>query len=153
MKLYLDTSVLGAYYDKEFSEDTIKLFEYIVNENIEVVSSDILVEELRGAPENVRSLLNTIHNVTYVEIDAEITALAKMYVEEGALGKKSLNDAYHIAIATVARTQVIVSCNFRHMVNFLKVKQYNSINLREGYGIIDIYSPSDIVRMNYGPQN
>ena len=120
MKLYLDTSVLGAYYDKEFDEDTVKLFEYIAREDIKVVLSDILLEELQEAPENVRNLLNTIHNITYVEIDAETKALAKMYVKEGALEKKSLNDACHIAIATVTRTQVIVSCNFKHRSNSSK---------------------------------
>ena len=153
IKIYLDTSVLGGYYDKEFGEDTIKLFEYIAEENVEVIFSDILAEELKKAPNNVRSLLSTVRNVTYVSIDEDAEALAKMYLEEGALGKKSLNDAYHIAIATIKRAQAIVSWNFKHMVNFRKVKQYNSINLREGYGIIDIYSPSDMIRMNYRLKN
>jgi len=72
--------------------------------------------------------------------------LAETYLNERILGKASLNDAYHIAIATVNRLDVLVSWNFKHIVNYDKIKLFNSINLRLGYPIIEIRSPKDFLR-------
>lgn len=147
MKLYLDTSVLGGYFDREFAKDTGMLFEYIIEDNIEVIYSEILNKELEKAPERVRKVLDKLPNIDYVSPNEEAISLARMYIQEGPLGEKSSGDAHHIAIATVERATEIVSWNFRHMVNFLKIRQYNTINLREGYGLINIHSPSDVIRI------
>ncbi|MCG8384479.1 MAG: hypothetical protein MJA30_02980 [Cytophagales bacterium] len=45
---YLDTSVFGGYFDEEFSADTIPFFERIADENITVIISELLEEELSG---------------------------------------------------------------------------------------------------------
>ena len=154
MKLYLDTSVFGAYYDKEFEEDTTTLIEYIIQEDIEVVISNILEEELEKAPKRVRLILSRLRNISNVKLDIDASKLAQLYIEEGALGKKSLNDARHIAIATIQKVDVVVSWNFKHMVHFMKVEQYNDINLRQGYKSITIYSPTDLVRsLEISPDN
>jgi hypothetical protein len=72
--------------------------------------------------------------------------LAKMYIKEGTLTEKSNNDATHIAIATIAGVSAVFTWNFKHMFNFIKIQQYNIINLREGYRNINIYSPTQITK-------
>ena len=67
-------------------------------------------------------------------------------MDENILGKASLDDAYHIAIATVNRLDVLVSWNFKHIVNYDKIKLFNSINLRLGYPMIEIRSPKEFVK-------
>ena len=57
-----------------------------------------------------------------------------------------LDDAYHIAVATVNRLDVLVSWNFKHIVNYDKIKLFNSINLRLGYPMIEIRSPKEFVK-------
>lgn len=148
MKFYLDTSVFGGLFDKEFEEHTSMLFDYIDQKKIKVICSEVLEEELERAPDRVRLTLEKLRDVEYVKTSQDAVNLAAMYVREGALTEKGINDAQHIAIATVARANVIVSWNFKHMVNFLKIRQYNAINLREGYGIISIYTPVDIVSID-----
>jgi len=71
--------------------------------------------------------------------------LAALYIKEGALTEKSLNDTQHIAIATISGVSAIISWNFKHMANFMKIRQYNSINLREGYRMINIHTPREII--------
>jgi hypothetical protein len=71
--------------------------------------------------------------------------LAEVYIKEGALTKRSINDARHIAIATIAGASAIITWNFKHMANFMRVEQYNSINLHQGYTRINIYSPMGII--------
>ena len=91
------------------------LFEYIDKEKIKVIYSEILEKELEKAPDRVRLTLDGIKDIEYVEPNKDALNLAKLYIKEGALVEKSFNDAYHIAITTVERANVIVSWNFKHI--------------------------------------
>ncbi len=100
------------------------------------------------APNFVKELKTKIPSdcYKYLELDNESRDLAQAYLNEKILGKASLNDAYHIAIATINRLDVLVSWNFKHIVNFDKIRLFNSINLRLGYPMIDIRSPREFIR-------
>ena len=133
--------------DEEFKKDSVQLFdEFISGEKILVVS-DVLLFELEGAPEEVKSILKKIptDNVEYVSLNEESIALANTYIEEGAVAEKSLSDARHTAIATVERVDVLVSWNFKHIVNINRVHLLNSVNLKLGYPILDIRSPKEVL--------
>ncbi|XWN35067.1 MAG: hypothetical protein ROO73_05760 [Roseivirga sp.] len=147
MRFYLDTSVFGGFYDPEFSADTAQLFEEIVKSKIKVVYSYLTQKELEGAPPKVKKLLDRIPDECLESIDAnkEAVKLAKNYVKEGALTDKFEDDAIHIALATVHRVDVLVSWNFKHMVSFFRIRQYNAVNLKYGYATIDIRSPKEIL--------
>jgi len=56
------------------------------------------------------------------------------------------NDARHIALATVADLDAVVSWNFRDMVNLKKKNIVHSVNARFGYRLIDIISPLEVPR-------
>jgi hypothetical protein len=72
--------------------------------------------------------------------------LAESYVREKVLGQASLNDAYHIAISSVNRLDCLISWNFKHIVNFDKIRLFNSINLKLGYPLIDIRTPLEFLK-------
>jgi len=147
LRVYIDTSVIGGCLDEEFKKDSVQLFdEFISGEKILVVS-DVLLFELEGAPEEVKSILKKIptDNVEYVSLNEESIALANTYIEEGAVAEKSLSDARHTAIATVERVDVLVSWNFKHIVNINRVHLLNSVNLKLGYPILDIRSPKEVL--------
>lgn len=145
MKFYLDTSIFGGLFDQEFQIPTQALFNFIENKGIKIVYSNILEKELEFAPEEIKLLAtNNLLKVEYVDITEEMLQLAEIYIKEGALTEKSINDARHIAIATVSGVSAIISWNFKHMANFMKIQQYNSINLREGYRMISIHTPMEI---------
>jgi len=80
-----------------------------------------------------------------LEFTEEIMDLANNYIEENILTEKSLNDAYHIAHATVNRIDILVSWNFRHIVNLNKIRLFNAVNLKLGYPVIDIRSPKELL--------
>jgi len=113
-----------------------------------VYFSEISEAELSLAPDFVKDLKSSIpiDCYRYLDLDEESRELAETYLKEKILGKASLDDAYHIAIATVNRLDVLVSWNFKHIVNFDKIKLFNSINLRLGYPTIEIRSPKEFVR-------
>ncbi len=83
-----------------------------------------------------------------VELTEETIKLADRYVSEKVVGKTSLEDCRHIALATISKVDVLASWNFRHIVNLERIKGYNSVNLRSGYQMIEIRSPKDLI--NYG---
>jgi hypothetical protein len=78
-------------------------------------------------------------------LDDEAKELAYHYIEEEVVTEKFLVDAQHIAIATVNRVNVLVSWNFKHIVNLKKVRLYNSVNLKYGYHLLEIRSPVEVL--------
>ncbi len=152
MRFYVDTSVWGGYEDKEFSEWTIPFFEQAREGKFTLVLSDVTIGELEKAPEIIRELPTTIHHnvIELVTITEEQIELANKYVEEGVLPSKFHSDAQHIAISTILKVDSLVSWNFKHMVNFFRIQQYNSINLKFGYSTIDIRTPKEVT---YGEQD
>jgi predicted nucleic acid-binding protein len=148
LRVYIDTSVVGGYFDEEFEEDTKRFFDRIFKNDFLVYFSEISEAELSLAPDFVKELKKKIpsESYRYLELDDESQELAETYINEKIIGKSSLDDAYHIALATVNRLDVLVSWNFKHIVNYDKIKLFNSINLRLGYPVIEIRSPKEFVR-------
>lgn len=147
-RIYIDTSVIGGYYDDKFEEFTRKLFERIEAKDFYIYFSEVNETELVLAPQIVQDVKLLIPDDCYrfVELNAESRELALAYINEKALGKASLNDAYHIALASVNRLDCLVSWNFKHIVNFDKIKLFNSINMRLGYPLIDIRTPLEFLK-------
>ncbi|WP_445736895.1 PIN domain protein [Mariniflexile sp.] len=149
-RIYIDTSVVGGYYDEEFKESTIALFERLENNEIIFVVSDLLDLELINAPEKVRTLLQKypVDKFERIELNEESVNLANKYIAEKVVGKTSIEDCRHIALATINKVDVLASWNFKHIVNLDRIKGYNSVNLKLGYQMIEIRSPKDL--RNYG---
>ncbi len=147
-RIYVDTSVVGGYFDEEFKEATIGLFQRLENNEIIFVISDLLDLELIDAPPHVRELLQKYPTDKFERIllTEEAIKLADTYISEKVVGKTSLEDCRHIALATVNRVDVLASWNFKHIVNLDRIKGYNSINLRLGFQMIEIRSPKDLVK-------
>ena len=150
LRIYIDTSVVGGYFDEEFSDATIRLFDRLENKEIVFVISDLLELELIGAPQNVRELLYNFSADKFerIQLTDDAIQLADTYITEKVVGKTSLEDCRHIALATIYKVDVLASWNFKHIVNLDKIKGYNSVNYRLGYAMIEIRSPIDLV--NYG---
>jgi hypothetical protein len=147
MKFYVDTSVWGGFNDTEFSAWTIPFFNQARQGKFIIVLSGVVVEELQKAPAIIRDLPISIppEYLELVSVTEEQLLLADRYIQEGALTSKFHSDAQHIAIASVLKVDSLVSWNFKHMVNFFRIRQYNSINLKYGYSTIDIRTPKEII--------
>lgn len=146
-RFYLDTSVFGGVFDRGFDEATLQLFERIKLGEITCIYSELTKTELVNAPKKVRLFFNELPkgNMKKVEITDEVLTLAAKYVEEKVVGETSLGDCIHIATATVHRADILVSWNFKHIVNVYRIRGYNSINLRMNYPPLEIRSPKEII--------
>jgi len=144
--MYIDTSVIGGYFDQEFEDETKALFEKFVNNEYDFIISDLTIRELSGAPENVKSLFQNLKlKPEIVSITSEAVSLANQYLKEKVVGETSKDDCLHIALATTNKVDLLVSWNFKHIVNIKRIRGYNAINLLNGYPAIEIRSPKDII--------
>lgn len=146
--LYLDTSVVSAYYDaraKERQEATIKFWEDIVP-NYKVFISEITVSELENTKDEAlkNKFKKLINNISILRLDKKVKALANAYINRGVFPEKYIDDALHVAIATSHDISYIVSWNFEHLVKVKTRKTVNLVNILEGYKEIEIISPQEL---------
>ena len=80
-----------------------------------------------------------------LSVTPESLKLANTYIAEGVVGNTSIDDCIHIATATINKVDILLSWNFKHIVNVYRIRGYNSVNLRLGYSTLDIRSPKEIV--------
>jgi len=146
-RIYIDTSVVGGQFDKEFSLDTEPFFKAVSSGYFIILVSDLLEAELLRAPQNVRDFLSTIPDslIEKIKLTQDAALLADKYIEAKVVGKTSRADCQHIAMATIAKADVLVSWNFKHIVNLDKIRGYNGINYQLGFNMIEIRTPKEII--------
>jgi len=147
LRVYIDTSVIGGCFDEKFAEWSNKLFdEFIAGKKIAVISQ-IVTEELINAPDFIKIKLKQIKPEFLIQLENndEAEFLATLYVESKAISAKYFNDALHIAIATINNVDLLVSWNFKHIVNYNRIILYNSINIKYGYKYLEIRNPKEVV--------
>lgn len=144
--IYIDTSVFGGKFDLEFALWTELFFKKVFKSDLKLIYSDVAEEELSGSPQRVKDFVETIpkKNILKTELSEEAILLAERYLEEKVVGKSSRADCYHIAMATILKADVLVSCNFKHIVNIQRIHGYNAVNLKNGYQILEIRNPREI---------
>lgn len=151
LKLYLDTSVISHLFADDVPDkmaDTKELWQDFINEKYEVFISDTTLEEIDRCHEPKRGKMTEKLDecdIQFLKISNEVTSLAGEYLKNGILNHKSIDDCKHIAFAVVNNCDIVVSWNFKHLVNYQtinKVKIVNAINL---YKEISIVSPTMLI--------
>lgn len=144
-RIYIDTSVFGGYFDEEFSEHTIPLFDRFRNNEFILLFSAITQDELESAPGKIKELVKSLKagNTEFLETTGEAVDLANEYLSEKVVGQTSFADCLHTALATTNRADFLVSWNYKHFVNVQRIRGYNSINMKNGYKPLEIRSPRE----------
>jgi len=146
-RVYADTSVIGGCLDEEFAEWSLAVLELARQGDILLLVSDVLTEELQGAPKDVRELLPGIpeSSQVLVHVNDETNALLQAYLKDKIVGRRYTTDAHHVAMASVYRADVLLSWNFKHLVHLDKIRKFNAVNLRLGYPMVEIRSPKEYI--------
>ena len=146
IRVYVDTSVFGGTQDEEFVVESSDFFDHVRLGAYVVLLSDETQRELAESPDAVQAVWLDLPpaSVELIGLDAEARSLADEYVHAGVLGEASIGDALHVAAATVAGADLILSWNFKHIVNFSRIRGFNSVNIRMGYRAMTILSPREV---------
>ena len=144
----MDSSVVTGSRDEKWREATVKLMEAFQRGEMTPVLSDLTVGEvMKAGDEKVRAFLDhpAWKDAEMVQLDNDADQLAQAYIREGAIGAAHEADAQHIALATVSRVDLLVSWNFKHIVNVDRIRLFNAVNLKQGYPMLDIRPPLEVV--------
>ena len=150
-RIYLDTSVISFLKAEDSSEkmrDTVLLWDDIKNNMYDVIVSDLTIKEIEQCPEPKRSyMLNELREIemTVVQIENDVDELSKEFINAGILKEKSFDDCRHIATAIMAQCDIIVSWNFKHIVNDKTIDGIKRITNIKNLPEIKIYCPSMLI--------
>ncbi len=146
-RIYLDTSVFGGYFETEFEIWTKILFDKIQLGEYKIIYSRLTDIELAPAPEKVKTLATSLPETSleFIDISDQAIVLAEHYIKGNVVGRTSRADCIHIALATLHNADILVSWNFKHIVNINKIRGYNSVNYKLGHKILEIRTPREIL--------
>lgn len=145
--IYVDTSVIGGCFDDEFKPWSDALIEDFRRQRYVAVLSDVTAAEIAPAPAFVRALHAEMLALPakLVAVNDDTVSLMQHYAERSVLDQRFMNDMLHIALATIAEVDVLVSWNFKHIVRLDKIRLFNAVNLEQGYKPLTIYSPREVI--------
>ncbi len=146
--LYLDTSVISAYYDKrtkDRQEATIRFWNEILP-NYQVYISEITVEELGDIKDAIlrKNLNKLIQHLKVLKINPRIRDLAKNYIKRKVFPERYMDDALHVAVASFYEISYLVSWNFEHLVKVRTRRLVKLVNMLEGFREVEIVSPPEL---------
>jgi len=146
LRIYTDTSVIGGCYDLEFAQWSNGLVKDFRLGHFKPVLSEVVAAEIENAPERVRQKYYEIidYGAEQLEINTKVTELLQLFSKAKILVPKFQRDMTHIALATVSEVDILVSWNFKHIVHFDKIRQFNAVSEKAGYKPIEIHSPREV---------
>ncbi len=146
ISVYVDTSVFGGVFDDEFASASKAFLQDIVAGRFALVTSELVRQEIATAPPAIRELFADLLPVAEIApVTTETVQLQQAYLAAGIVSARFATDALHVALATLSSASMIVSWNFRHIVNFHRIPKYNAVNRLHDYNEIDIYSPLEVI--------
>jgi hypothetical protein len=146
LRVYLDTSVVSAYVDDRLPERkraTVEFWNRLGD--YEVAVSELTVTEIQatGGPPIREQMTELIRPFSILPVE-EARRLAQEYVLRGVFSPGTMEDAIHVAGAVASRQDMLVSWNFRHLVNRHRRALINEVNVLMGYPTIEILAPPEV---------
>jgi len=147
LRVYVDTSVIGGCFDEEFIKESRAVVRAAREGRFVLLLSDLLAAEVEAGPPVLQDVLRNLPEESFerVPVTEESERLRDAYLGAAIVGRAHGKDAHHIALATVSRADVVVSWNFKHIVHWDKIRGFNAVNLREGYQMLEIRSPREVI--------
>jgi predicted nucleic acid-binding protein len=147
-RIYVDSSVASAMFDtNDHPEKTRAFWQAVINEEVQIIVSDVLTGEVNSAPKHVQDFFDSLpkSQIERIVSTDESNELAERYIVEGIVSNNNFNDCKHVALATLTEADVLVSWNFKHIVKLNKIYRYNAINKLLGYREIEIRTPNEVI--------
>jgi hypothetical protein len=147
LRVYLDTSVFSAYYDDAVTDRRSQTEEFWTRRDLfDLATSSLAREELEHTPEPAQRmrLLSLLEGFSVHPVTDLMRSLARSYLDADVFTEVMYNDAVHVAAAVMTRQDVLLSWNFRHLVNRRRRAQINEVNTSLNLPTIDILAPPEV---------
>jgi len=146
-RVYVETSVISGMFDRDDHPARAQPFwDAVFDGKIRVVLSDVLEDEIKQSPQHVRDFYASIpeSQIERIVSTNESNRLAAAFVAARIVSPKHLTDSKHVALASIARVDALVSWNCRHIVNDNRIDIYNDLSEALGYAKITIQTPDKV---------
>lgn len=132
-------------FEPQFAEPSQRFFSEVRQGLFDLVTSAVVQREIQWAPSRVVELFQEMLPLAEVARPSEkAMSLQSRYLEAGILTETYADDALHVATASAAGCDIIVSWNFRHIVHFRRIPLCNAVNRQNGCKEVGIYSPLEL---------
>lgn len=147
-KLYLDTSVISAYYDqrvKERQKETMKFWKDILPKYQVYISELTVKETVNTSQLSLKKKLTALtKGFNILKLNSKIKVLADSYIKEGIFSSPQRADALHVAIASFYGVSYLASWNFEHLVKVKTRRMVSLVNVLKGFREIEIVMPAEL---------
>ncbi len=146
-RIYLDTSVISILDDDRYPERRDMTREFWVRlGEFDASTSEAARREIHDTPSQARqvAMLAALEQLVVLPITVESEQLASRYVSAKIFPPAVADDALHVAIAVLTGQEVLVSWNFKHLVNQRRRAMIDSLNLSLGLPPIRILPPPEL---------
>lgn len=147
LRVYLDTSVFSAYYDDRVTDRQAETEEFWSRlGEFDAATSELAQQELAQTSDSTRraQFQRLLAGFAIHPVTKEMRDLAGEYLEAGVFSPLMFNDALHVAAAVLTRQDILLSWNFKHLVNRLRRAKVNQVNIALELPTIEIVAPPEI---------
>lgn len=147
LKVYLDTSVISAFGDARWPERQLLTREFFARfDEFAPCTSEVAISEINRTRDPARraEMLSLLERLTLLPLDTTATMLSNRYLDAGIFPDSVPDDALHVAVAVLTGQNVIVSWNFKHLVNLRRKAAVLALNQSLGYRTPDIITPPEV---------
>lgn len=150
--VYIETSVI-SYLIARMSRDLVVAgHQQITQEwweardDWELYASRLVVAEAtRGDPGASSRRLEQLHGIPHLAMTPPVETLVVALIEAAALPEKAVEDAFHIALATVHGMDFLLTWNCKHIANAIKRGIIERVCERAGYAMPVICTPEELL--------
>ena len=116
--------------------------------------SELVLEECgAGNPELARQRLDALIDIPILPANDFILKIAESLVRSGPMPLKAVNDAIHVATATVYGCEYLLTWNCRHIANAEIRRACQQVVKRQGYELPVICTPEELMGEDEGNES
>lgn len=152
--IYIETTIPSYYFNSREGVELQVLSKWTREwwdkwrGNYQVVSSFAVIEELRrGQHPFQKEKLAMIESLPLLEITQREIDIADTYIAHKAMPADPRGDALHLALASVAKCDILLSWNCRHIVNPRKAEHIETLNTQMRLHIPRLFTPFELLKM------
>lgn len=148
-KVYLDTTIPSAYFDKREPEKMkiARQLWKILFLRYDVYISDVTVVEITATPDIIRrnQIIRLTKNIPVLLTSEEVKKIAQRYITRNIIPEKHLEDALHLAIASLNKIDFFITWNCTHIAGAHKRKKIRAYNTEIGEFCPEIVIPEEMI--------
>ena len=110
-----------------------------------IASGEVALEAGRGDAEQARRRLEIVRELTFVAATPAAEALAEAFLATGALPRHARTDAAHLALATAAGADYLLTWNCRHLANAQILRRLEREAVRRRWRLPQVCTPAELM--------